>query len=130
MLAVLEHGERWRLVRDHIGMSARTDDSIRNRYRRLVTTVKPAHDSAQAAFASTPRIPWTEAEDQKVVSIAWHFLMDHDQSHIPWDKLVTEAVLPGRNPGAARNRYNRLAGLNSGIWLTTSDEVARALGGL
>lgn len=125
MIAVLEHGERWRLVRDQIGMSDRTDDSIRNRYRRLVTTVKPSYGGP--TVASVPRVPWTEVEDERIVSIAWHFQMDHCQAPIPWDQLVTDDSLPGRNPGAARNRYNRLAGMNTNLWLRTSEEVSRAL---
>ena len=98
LLNVAENGKRWR---DTAGaMEGRSDDSCRQRYKRL--TSPPSSDDDACPKAREARFAWTAAEDDVIRAGL--------QQGCGWTAISNS--LQNRSPQAVRNRAYRLLGVD------------------
>jgi hypothetical protein len=90
-----QHGSRWRVIKTR-GLPWRTDDSLRNRFKR-----NRGDDDAppcRRASSGQPRNPWSEEEHARLADLCRH--------EVPSIRELM-AHFPGRNGSAIRNRIYR-----------------------
>lgn len=97
---VTKHGQKWREITVQ-NFPGRSDDSVRNRWKRI--TQKPSEAitkrKARSPSKKIERTGWTKEEDNKILKGV------KERGH-KWNFIAQE--LPGRTPHAIRNRFHRL----------------------
>ena len=103
---VAELGQKWRAIAGRL--PGRSDDAVRNRWKRLAKA-RPSPNDPEGAFLSAkprepirrpPRAAWSLEEDQTIVEMV-------ERLGFKWGKI--EQVLEGRTSHAIRNRFYRTA---------------------
>lgn len=106
-----EIGPRWRVI---AGMLAeRSDDAVRNRFKRLTTDADAPHSAAPRSPQKRRRA-WTAEEDATIRA----FVVDYGQR---WGQL--RQLLHERSAYAIRNRYVRLMRIRHGRRYGHRDDV-------
>ena len=102
---VAELGQKWRTIAGRL--PGRSDDAVRNRWKRLAKA-RPNPNDPEGAFLSAeprepirrpPRAAWSLEEDQTIVEMV-------ERLGFKWGKI--EQVLEGRTSHAIRNRFYRM----------------------
>ena len=93
-------GQKWRLIA--CKLPGRSDDAVRNRWKRLSSDAAEADGLAPPALSPKrrgERVAWSKIEDATIVGAV-------EEHGLKWGLI--SAKLPGRTAHAIRNRFHRL----------------------